>query len=70
MHKVLIQCQPSQLNHIKENDFNWDYTPELLKDSIDVYVENVEHNVYANEKQFCIDYGFNPNEVDNIEIIY
>ena len=70
MQKVLIQCQPSQLDSIKESNYNWCYTPELGEGSIDVILSDVKHNVYLNRNEFCIHYGFNPNEVDNIEVIY
>ena len=35
---VLIHCQPSMLDLIKENELHWDYSPQFGKDEIDVIV--------------------------------
>ena len=40
---VLIHCQPSLLNFVKENNMDWEYSTDHDVNEIDVYVDDVEY---------------------------
>ena len=69
---VLIHCQPSLLNFIKQNHFNWSYSPQHGVNEIDVIVPNVDYS-YEDlcidpDVQLCEHYGIDYSQVNCIEL--
>ena len=72
---VLIHCQPTLLDFIKENNMNWSYSPEFGEDEIDVVVDDIPYEcldgTYQDpDEQLCEHYGINYDLVNCIEARY
>ena len=77
---VLIHCQPSLLNFVKENNMDWEYSTDHDVNEIDVYVDDVEYldgnhpsknGIWEDpDIQLCEHYGIDYNQVNCIEAVY
>jgi len=77
---VLIHCQPSLLNFVKENNMDWEYSTDHDVNEIDVYVDDVEYKdgnhpdqngIWEDpDIQLCEHYGIDYDQVNCIEAVY
>ena len=72
---VLIHCQPSLLDFIKENNMDWEYSSVHDHDEIDVVVDDIPYEVLDGtyqdpDEQLCEHYGIDYNQVNMIEALY
>ena len=72
---VLIHCQPSLLDFIKENNMDWEYSSVHDHDEIDVVVDDIPYEVLDGtyqdpDEQLCEHYGIDYNQVNCIEAVY
>ena len=71
---VLIHCQPSLLDFVKENNMLWSYSTDHDVDEIDVIVDDVEYTVQDGyyqdpDEQLCEHYGIDYDLVNCIEAL-
>ena len=71
---VLIHCQPSLLDFVKENNMLWSYSTDHDVDEIDVIVDDVEYTVQDGiyqdpDEQLCEHYGIDYDQVNCIEAL-
>ena len=71
---VLIHCQPSLLDFVKENNMLWSYSTAHDVDEIDVIVDDVEYTVQDGiyqdpDEQLCEHYGIDYDQVNCIEAL-
>ena len=73
MQNIIIHCQPSMLQTIKELGLNWCYSPRWNQDEIDVtipYTFDVEDvNNSTEDDEFCSHFGLDYDQVNCIELI-
>ena len=72
---VLIHCQPSLLNYVKQNEFNWSYSPVHGEDEIDVIVEDIPYEYLDGTYQdpdveLCEFYNIDYEQVNCVELIH
>ena len=72
---VLIHCQPSLLDFIKENNMDWEYSSVHDHDEIDVVVYDIPYEILRGDyqdpdEQLCEHYGIDYNQVNCIEAVY
>ena len=72
---ALIHVKPSLLNYVKQNDFNWSYSPVHGVNEIDVIVEDIPYEcldgTYQDpDQQLCEHYGIDYDQVNCIEAAY
>ena len=72
---VLIHCQPSLLDFIKENNMDWEYSSVHDHDEIDVVVDDIPYEVLDGtyqdpDEQLCEHYGIDYDQVNCIEAAY
>ena len=72
MQSVLIHCQPTLLDYIKENNMNWKYSPKFGVNEIDVIVEDIDYNPQTDyidpDVHLCDHYGIDYEQVNCIEL--
>ena len=71
---VLIHCQPTLLNFIRENNMQWTYSPIHGKNEIDVIVNDIPYEIrngkYEDpDAQLCEHYGIDYDQVNCIEAV-
>jgi hypothetical protein len=71
---VLIRCQPSLLEYILDNNFQWSYSRQFGNEEIDVVVDNIPYEVIDGkyedpDEQLCEHYGIDYNLVNCIEAV-
>tara|TARA_R100001082_G_scaffold92129_1_gene58765 strand:+ start:275 stop:523 length:249 start_codon:yes stop_codon:yes gene_type:complete len=66
---VLIHCNPSALDDIKELGLEWNYSQQFGKNEIDVYVKDVEFDSLTDDPDelLCDYYNINYDQVNCIE---
>ena len=62
---VLIHCQPTMLDLIKENALHWDYYPRFGKDEIDVIVTD---DANLDDEELVEVIGLDYDQVNCIEL--
>ena len=62
---VLIHCQPSMLDLIKENDLYWNYSNQFGKDEIDVIVTD---DADLDDEELVETIGLDYDQVNCIEL--
>ena len=71
MSNVLIHCQPSMLQTIKELGLTWRYSPVHNEEEIDVIAPDIAYNsshfIVDPDEQYCYLLGINYDEVNCIE---
>ena len=74
MQSVLIHCQPTLLDYIKENNMNWKYSSKFGVNEIDVIVEDINYNPqtdYIDPDVHLYDhYGIDYDQVNCIELAW
>ena len=72
MQNVIIHCQPSELDNIKEMNLFWNYSKQFGKDEIDVIVPDIELDPDLDhldpDEQLCVHYDINYDAVNCIEL--
>ena len=66
MQKTLIRCDSNQLNHIKESNLNWSYSPNLGNTEIDVIVDDPNN---LHDEELCTFYGIDYCYVNEVELL-
>ena len=72
---VLLRCQPSLLDFIKENNMQWTYSSQHGDNEIDVVINDIPYEcldgTYQDpDEQLCEHYGIDYNQVNCIEALY
>ena len=72
MKNVIVHCNPSGLDEIKELNLNWSYSPRFGKDEIDVIVPDVDYDpesyIVDPDDQLLDHYDINPDIVNCVEL--
>jgi len=71
---VLIHCQPTLLDYIKESNMKWSYSPIHNVEEIDVIVDDVPYEIVDGiyedpDQQLCEHYGIDYDQVNCIEAL-
>ena len=61
---IKVRCDSTELNDIKENNLNWEYSPNLGNTKVDVFIEEIED---LSDEQLVTHYGINYAFVDDVE---
>tara|TARA_R100000008_G_scaffold10146_1_gene5099 strand:+ start:785 stop:1018 length:234 start_codon:yes stop_codon:yes gene_type:complete len=72
---VVIHCQPTLLDYIKESNYKWTYSPKFGDNEIDVVVDDVPYEIVDGtyqdpDEQLCEHYGLNYDQVNCVEAVY
>jgi len=72
---VLIHCQPSLLDFVKENNMKWTYSPIHGNNEVDIVVDDIPYELLDGtyqdpDEQLCEHYGIDYNQVNMIEACY
>ncbi len=66
MKRVLIRCNPSALDNIKELGLDWSYSQQFGEDEVDVVVID-EHDL--DDEEFIESIGLDYQQVNCIELL-
>ena len=61
---IKVRCDSTELNYIKENNLNWEYSPDFGEYKVDVFIEEIED---LSDEQLVKHYGINYAYVDDVE---
>ena len=61
---IKVRCDSTELNNIKENNLNWEYSPDFGEYKVDVFIEEIED---LSDEQLVTHYGINYAFVDYVE---
>ena len=71
MSFVILHCQPSLLDYVKEMNLTWWYSHQHGKNEVDVIVPDVDyeldHGLADPDEQLCHYYGIDYQQVNCIE---
>ena len=62
--QIVIHCQPTLLETIKNKKYSWRFSEQFKEDEIDVIVNDIEE---LEDDEVCEHYGLNYNQVNCIE---
>ena len=66
MKRVLIHCNPSALDNIKELGLSWNYSQQFGEDEVDVVVTDTND---LDDEEFINRLGLNYHQVNCIELL-
>ena len=61
---IKVRCDSTELNNIKENNLNWEYSPDFGEYKVDVFIEEIED---LSDEQLVTHYGIDYDLVNCIE---
>jgi len=63
---VILHCNPSVLNYVKETNLNWWDSSDHDVNEIDIFVNNIPS---LDDEELCKHYGLDYDQVNCIELI-
>ena len=63
---VVVHCQPSLLQTIKELQLNWCYSPRFGSEEIDVYLFDIDD--INSDEEFVSHWGLDYDQINCIEL--
>ena len=72
---ILIHCQPTLLDTIREHGYKWNYSPRFGHEELDVVVDDVPYEVIDGtyqdpDEQLCEFSELDYNQINCVEALY